>query len=222
MRILSFILISILFSLNALQAQSSISVGLYISPSISRILDNSIYRGYKYQSNVNFGATVAFEKKKWGFSSGIFHQKLGSKFEVEKSTTDIPEGTGENYDVNIYIRSIAVPLRLYYNFPLNSRLTVSPNVGITPGFIYSQTYEVPEYTVLPPYEAINDLYMFNQIFVAAFAGISLKHALNDTWNIELMPGCSYQFGPQRPDFTTSSRPVLLAFSAELGVKYKLR
>jgi hypothetical protein len=222
MRILVFILISLLYSLNTTHAQNSIRVGLQVSPAISRILDNIIYKGYKYQTNVNFGATVDFDRLKWGLSTGILHQQLGSKFEVEKATIDFPEGIGEFYDVNFYIRSIAIPLKLYYNIPLSSRFTLSPNAGIIPNFIYSQTFEVPENTVLPPYEAVTDIEMFNALYVSAYAGVSLKHAINDTWSIEVMPGFSYQFGSQHPDFNSSSRPVIIAFSAELGVKYKLR
>ncbi len=222
MRFLIFILISILYYSQQLQAQNSLSVGLQVSPAISRILDNNIYSGHKYQGNLNFGATVAFEKKKWGISSGISYQQLGSKFEVEKATTGLPGGTGEFYDVNFYIRSIAIPLKLYYSFPLSSRFTLSPTVGILPNFIYSQTFEVPENTVVPPYEPVLDIEMFNQVFVAAYAGVSLRHAINDFWSVEMTPGFSYQFGSQLPDFGKSSRPVFIAFTVEVGVRYQLR
>lgn len=222
MRVLIFIFISILYYSQQLQAQNSLSVGLQVSPAISRIIDNNIYKGHIYQGNVNFGATVAFEREKWGISSGILHQQLGSKFEVEKSTTSLPGGTGEFYDVNFYIRSIAIPLKLYYNIPLSSRFTLTPNAGIIPNFIYSQTFEVPEDTVLPPYEAVSDIEMFNALYVSAYAGASLRLAINEKWSVDLTPGFSYQFGRQLPDFDKSSRPVFIAFSMEAGLRYRLR
>ncbi len=220
MRVLFFISLVCCFS--NLFAQNSVSVGLQLSPTISTILDKGTISNYGYQGSLNFGATVVVQRGRWAFTSGISHQKLGTRFETEHTTTDFPGGTGDFYDVYINTYTIVLPLRIHYNIPLGEKLNFFPIAGVHTGYMNSQKLQYTNQFVSPPIERNSSIILYSEFYLALFAGAGFNYIINQDWSFDIIPGCSYQIDTLKLKSSVSTTLGILAFSLELGVKYKLR
>ena len=118
-----------------------------------------------------------------------------------------------------------VPLNAEYIFVSNKKIEFSGGLGLYLGYIYSQQLENPLAKdqsggiILPPFERFTDINMFDDFYVGANAGVSLRIFFNKKLSLFIRPGYLYQLRgkSENDDLVGTNRLGTISF--EIGLFY---
>jgi len=134
------IIIIIFLQANLFFAQSSFEIeGIYtitsekfVSESDKENFDSKLFNSFGVSGKRIFKSNI--------FVKGGLHLKsFGTKFDVEETTIQIPDGTGEFYEVNWNAKSVDIPINVGFYFLNTDKLRLGISMGGNNSFIISQS-----------------------------------------------------------------------------------
>jgi len=225
-------LIGLLLQSLPTSAQNKIEIGLLGAPSFSTINTGGKSKFYKYIHPFNYGLRVNYQMRKLFFSTGILRLTQGTKFKVEITTTDIPEGGISFCDFFLRTKGIILPINCDYIILKTDGILVFAGLGLYNGYIYSQQQEntsIPEdYKQDPnlltstPIKRFNDIEIVNKYYCAFNMDIGLKIKLNKHFSFNFRPNFVYQLRKQLPTDKYAWTARLMSFSLDMGFYYSFK
>lgn len=222
-------MILLAFAANNLNAQTKMDAGIVFIPSITNIHANHDLEQYKSLFAMNYGLKASLVKEKFAFSTGLLHYTQGAQFQVEQSTVNIPEGTGEFFDVFIRIKAIMIPLSVDYLIKISEQTQLFAGLGLYTGYIYSQQMEntsIPEnyqpdpfFTPHYPVQRFIDLDFFDDIYLGINAGLGVKYLISQKFNFQIRPNLLYQIRKKQPEEKYAWTNRLISYSIDVSIFY---
>jgi len=221
----------ILILTTTISVNAQFEVGLTGIPSISTFHAKGQDLSETYIYPLNYGLSVNYHLDRFMFSSGVLHFTQGRKFELEETSTNNPEGTGEFYDVYFRARSLMVPLLAHYKFIQGSNSSLFGGIGIYTGYIYSQEQEntsIPE--DWQPDPSVNYSYpvgrfteqdIFSDLYFGLNIGIGWNQKISDNLSLQLRPNFLYQLREEQPKSTNAWTNRMMTWALDFGIYYRL-
>ncbi|MBA3285810.1 MAG: hypothetical protein H0U27_12230 [Nitrosopumilus sp.] len=216
--------------INLLHAQSKLDVGLIAIPSITNVHANHDFAPYNPLFALNYGIKAQLYREKFAFSSGLLHFTQGAQFQVEKSTVNIPEGTGEFFDIYIRVKTLVIPLSVDYLFKISEKTQLFAGLGFYTGYIYSQQMEntsIPEnyhpdpfFTPAYPVNRFSDIDHFNHFYLGINPGIGVKYLISPKLNFQIRPNLLYQIRKKQPEEKYPWTNRLISYSVDVGFSFR--
>lgn len=188
-------------------AQIKTSIGVMASPSLANISINSDRLSYDYTYLTSYGITADFSSGNWSLSTGITRLNQGMAMEIQVTTVDQPEGTGEVETVHLLTEIIAVPIIVNYQVYSSGKIDYFAGAGVEIGYLYKQQF----------WNKAIDL--FKDGYYGFQLGIGLDYHLNDRFTLRARPNFLYQLRKDLPAEESALTPRLYAYQLDLGIAY---
>ncbi|OFX51837.1 MAG: hypothetical protein A2046_00740 [Bacteroidetes bacterium GWA2_30_7] len=228
---LAYLILKLLLILIIAFPQSRLDFGLNVIPALSTINTEGHDIGFEFLKPINYGISVAYKKKKMLISTGILKITQGSKFQVEITTNELPEGGIGTYDNFIRIKSLIIPLNISY--VLTSKNTgFTGSIGIYSGYVYKQQLEntsiskdnQPPSNIIylngPP-KRFNDIDMFEKLYFGANIGIGLQQFISKKMSYIIRPNFLFQLRKELPREQYPWTYRLMSLSIDIGFYYSI-
>lgn len=200
-------------------------------PSISTFYAKGQDLSDAYIYPLNYGLSVSYNVGRFMFSSGMLHFTQGQKFEVEETSTNNPDGTGEYHDVYFRAKSITIPLLANYKFIERPKSSLFAGIGFYPGYFYSQEQEntaypenwQPDPLVKYPFPVarFTEQEIFSDFYLGLNLGIGWRQEFADKLILQLRPNFLYQLREEQPKSTNAWTPRMMTWALDVGIYYQL-
>ncbi len=165
------------------------------------IFESKLYHSFGINGRMIF-------KSKFFVIGGLHLKRFGTKFDVEETTIQNPEGTGEFYEVNWNANSIDIPIKLGYYFISRDKFRFGIALGISNSFVIDQTQKARgEDIEIETYED----YIFN-----LNSNLEIGYSISENFTVNLIPIWQRQINSNFGNYKQRS------YGCQIGISYKLK
>ena len=202
------LIIIVLIQSNITSAQNSYEIGGIYSLMSEKLMPNNaedIFNDKIFHS-VGINSYITFNSR-FLIKGGVHFQNFGTKIQIEETTIQMPEGTGDFFDVNWTGKSIDIPINLGIYILNRKKLRLGVAIGGNNRFIFSQSKELKG--------ADLDTRIYKEYIFQFNTSIEIGIRLNDNFILNISPILQKQMNSNSNEYKQRG------IGCQIGVSYCL-
>jgi hypothetical protein len=223
------VFLAFLFLALAFSARAQLSVGITGSPGMVNIHNQAIDH-FEPIFALHYGLNLAFQTRRWRFSTGLRHLTQGGKSEVLETSETNPQGSGETFDVYLRTRAIALPLEGNYHFIQKDKSSIFVGMGVYVGYFYAQRQENtnipkggnPNTIINNPPTRFTDVNLFEDLYLGLNLGLGWDRQLTEHLTLRVRPNFLYQLRTENKTSNNAGASRLMTYALEIGLSYTIQ